>query len=117
MARDPLKPYRDAGTKLVGEVQQRLGAARDQGKSTTERVVALVQREVSEQLAARSVVTKADLARLESKVDALAKALAAPKKAGTMKAGAQKAGTKKASSQKVGNRPATKKASAPRASR
>jgi hypothetical protein len=67
MARDPLKPYREAGAALVGEVQERL--------------------------AARSVATRADIARLEARIDALERA---SRKAGTKKAGPKKAGPKKA---------------------
>jgi polyhydroxyalkanoate synthesis regulator phasin len=110
MARDPLKPYREAGAALVGEVQERLGEARDHGKSAAKQVVKAVQREVTEPLASRAVATKADLARLEARIEALERALG--RSLGTkVKTGPKKAGAKKAAS-----KPATKTASSPHSS-
>ena len=106
MARDPLKPYREAGAALVGEVQERLGDARDKGKSAAKHVVEAVQREVTEPLAARAAATKADIARLEARIVALERSLGTKRK----KAGA-KAGPKK-----VAQQTASKKASTPRSS-
>ena len=104
MARDPLKPVREAGAALVGEVQERLGDARAKGKSAAKHVVEVVQREVTDPLAARAVATKADIARLEARIDALERSM---RKAGAKNAGVKKAGAKKA---------ATKKATQPRSS-
>ena len=104
MARDPLKPYREAGAALVGEVQERLGDARDKGKSAAKHVVEAVQREVTEPLAARAAATKADIARLEARIAALERSM--------RKAGAKKAGPKKASPKKAN----PKKATQPRSS-
>jgi hypothetical protein len=106
MARDPLKPYREAGAALVGEVQERLGDARIKGKTAAKHVVEAVQRDVTEPLAARAAATKADIARLEARIVALERSL------GTKgNAGAKKARPKKASS-----KPASKEASTPRSS-
>ena len=110
MARDPLKPYRDAGAALVGEVQERLGDARAKGKSAARHVVEVVQREVTDPLAARAVATKADIARLEARIVALERALG---KAGIKKTGTKKAGAKKTAAKEAG----PKKATQPRSSR
>jgi BMFP domain-containing protein YqiC len=109
MPRDPLKPVREKGAALVEEVQERLAGARDKGKSAAKHVVDVVQREVTEPLAARAAATKADIARLEARIDALERALG---KAGVKKAGAKKAGAKSAT-KKAG----PEKATQPRSSR
>jgi polyhydroxyalkanoate synthesis regulator phasin len=98
MARDPLKPVREAGAALVGEVQERLGDAREKGKSAAKHVVEVVQREVTEPLAARAAATKADIARLEARIDALERSMrkAGAKKTASKKSAAKKAGPKKA---------------------
>ena len=106
MARDPLKPYREAGAALVGEVQERLGDARTKGKSAAKHVVEVVQREVTEPLAARAAATKADIARLEARIDALERSM--------RKAGAKKTGKKAAPAAKKAG---PKKATPPRSSR
>ncbi|MEP6661656.1 MAG: hypothetical protein ABJD24_17215 [Acidimicrobiales bacterium] len=108
MARDPLKPVREAGAALVGEVQERLGDAREKGKSAAKHVVEVVQREVTEPLAARAAATKADIARLEARIDALERSM---RKAGAKTAAKKAAGAKKATQS------AAKKASTPRSSR
>ena len=110
MARDPLKPVREAGAALVGEVRERLGDAREKGKSAAKHVAEVVQREVTEPLAARAMATKADIARLEARIDALERSM---RKAGAKKTGGPKKATQQAAAKKAG----PKKAAQSRSSR
>ena len=84
----------------TGEVQreqrqQRIEELLDRSRKNTEELVGAVRKELDRQLSTLGIVTKADLAKLEAKIDALAKnsesaATTAAKKAPAKKAPAAK---------------------------
>jgi len=63
---------KQTGESSLDELGQRVDAARAELRQAAEHVMATVQREITEQITGRSLVTRADLGRLEAKVDALA---------------------------------------------
>ena len=92
-----------AGEVQRGQAQQRVDELVDRSRRNTEQLVDMVRTELRKQLGAMGLATKADITRLERRIDAVAKSNgakvpAAPKKAATpKKAPAKKAtGAKKA---------------------
>ena len=72
-----------AGEVQREQRQQRIEELLDRSRKNTEELVSAVRKELSQQLSSLGVATKADLTKLEKKVDALAKSAkpAAAKKA------------------------------------
>jgi polyhydroxyalkanoate synthesis regulator phasin len=106
-----------AGELQTEQTQQQVQELVDRSRENTERLVNVVRTEVVGQLGSLGLATKADLAKLERKLNAAVRAskpAAAKKtttKAAARKAGATKAGAKKSAAKKT----ATKKAAASKA--
>ena len=84
-----------AGEVQREQRQQQIEELLDRSRRNTEELVTTVRKELREQLGSLGVATKADLKRLEAKVDALAKK-SAPAKAPAKKTPAKKAAAKPA---------------------
>ncbi|MEJ5255157.1 MAG: hypothetical protein WHS89_07395 [Acidimicrobiales bacterium] len=86
------------------QLQQALSDLVQRSRENSERVAELVDRQLAAQLAAVGIATKADIRRLERKIDALQASGAAPtttraaKRPATKKAAVKKAAAKKAAS-------------------
>jgi polyhydroxyalkanoate synthesis regulator phasin len=112
---DAFKKYLDAGMEFskltrsraeaivkelvrAGEVQreqrqERVEELLARSRKNTEELMGAVRKELSQQLSSMGIVTKADLKKLEAKVDALSRQVGAkPKPAATKKAAAAKKG-------------------------
>src|SRR5262245_27889819 len=63
-----------AGEVQREQRQQRIEELLDRSRKNTEELVKTVRKELSQQLGSLGVATKADLAKLEAKIDKLAKA-------------------------------------------
>ncbi len=95
-----------SGELQTEQTQQQVQELMDRSRENTDRVVKAVRGEVMSQLSTLGLATKADLAKLERKVDAMrasagtkkapAKKAAAKKKSTAKKAPAKKAAAKKA---------------------
>jgi polyhydroxyalkanoate synthesis regulator phasin len=79
-----------AGEVQREQRQQRIEELLDRSRKNTEELVSAVRKELSQQLGSLGFATKGDLAKLEKKVDALAKGGAAAKKSPAKKAAASK---------------------------
>lgn len=94
----------DAGEVQANQAQQVARDLLEQGRRNRERLVDLVDREVRAQIGRMGLATRADLRRLEKKVDALQKRVpakkAVKKKATKKKSAAKKSATKKSSAKK-----------------
>ena len=73
------------------ERQQRIAELLERSRRNTEELVGTVRKELSQQLSSLGVATKADLKKLEAKVDALTKASGAAKPPAKKAAPAKKA--------------------------
>ncbi|HZN16061.1 MAG TPA: phasin family protein [Acidimicrobiales bacterium] len=80
-----------AGEVQREQRQQRIEDLLDRSRKNTEELVKTVRKELSQQLGTLGVATKADLAKLEAKIDRLAKSGGAAKKAAPKAAAAKKA--------------------------
>jgi polyhydroxyalkanoate synthesis regulator phasin len=92
-----------AGEVQRGQAQQRVDELVERSRRNTEQLVDMVRTEMRRQLGAMGLATKADIIRLERRIDAVtksngAKVPAAPRKAAAPK----KAPAKKAASPKAG---------------
>jgi polyhydroxyalkanoate synthesis regulator phasin len=85
-----------AGEVQREQRQQRIEELLARSRKNTEDLVSAVRNELSQQLSSLGVATKADLAKLEAKVDKLAKS-AAPGRAGGAQKTSKAAAAKKAS--------------------
>jgi polyhydroxyalkanoate synthesis regulator phasin len=79
-----------AGEVQREQRQQRIEELLDRSRKNTEDLVSAVRKELSQQLSSLGVATKADLKKLEAKVDALAKSGGAKKTAPAKKAATAK---------------------------
>jgi polyhydroxyalkanoate synthesis regulator phasin len=104
-----------AGELQSEQTQQQVQELVDRSRENTERLITAVRSEVMDQLSSLGFATKADLAKLERKVDGLrgTRATSATKKATKKATTAKKAGAKKASTKKA----STKKAPAKKAAK
>jgi polyhydroxyalkanoate synthesis regulator phasin len=101
-----------AGELQTEQTQQQVQDLVDRSRENTERMVDVVRKEVVGQLGSLGLATKADLAKLERKLDA---AMRASKPAASKKTAAKKS-TKKAAAKKTAAKKApTKKAAASKA--
>jgi len=92
-----------SGELQTEQTQQQVQELMDRSRENTDRVVKAVRGEVMSQLSTLGLATKADLAKLERKVDAMRKAPAktAAKKSTAKKSTAKKAPAKKAAAKKA----------------
>jgi polyhydroxyalkanoate synthesis regulator phasin len=79
-----------AGEVQREQRQQRIEELLERSRKNTEDLVSAVRKELDQRLSALGVATKADLAKLEAKVDKLAKSSTGASKAATKKAPAAK---------------------------
>ncbi len=79
-----------AGEVQREQRQQRIEELVDRSRKSTEELVSAVRKELSQQLSSLGVVTKADLAKLEAKIDAVAKRVGGAAKAAPAKKTAAK---------------------------
>ena len=80
-----------AGEVQREQRQQRIEELLDRSRKNTEELVNTVRKELTQQLSSLGVATKADVAKLEKKIDALSKAGGTNSKAPAKKAAAAKA--------------------------
>ena len=85
-----------AGEVQREQRQQRIEELLDRSRKNTEELVNTVRKELRQQLGSLGVATKADLQRLEAKVDALSKKSSAPAKKATSAAKKTTSAAKKA---------------------
>ncbi len=107
-----------SGELQTEQTQQQVQDLVDRSRENTERLVNAVRKEVVGQLGSLGFATKADLAKLERKVDAAMRASkpAAAKKSPAKKTAAKKAPAKKSAAKKsAAKKSATKKAAASKA--
>jgi ribonuclease E len=126
MAQNPMKSAIDASKDVAQQAQDRLEALvkelsrtteeqsaqmqqavqdlRQRSRENSERVADLVDRRIKGQLSALGIATKADIKRLEKKIDTLQRAAA--KKAAAKKTTAKKAAAKKTTAKKAAAEPA-----------
>jgi polyhydroxyalkanoate synthesis regulator phasin len=92
-----------SGELQTEQTQQQVQELMERSRENTDRVVKAVRGEVMSQLSTLGLATKADLAKLERKVDAMRKAPAKPaaKKSAAKKSTAKKAPAKKAAAKKA----------------
>ena len=83
-----------AGEVQREQRQQRIEELLERSRKNTEEIVSAVRKELEQQLSSLGVVTKADLAKLEAKIEAVAK------KAGAGSSSAKQAPAKKAAAAK-----------------
>jgi polyhydroxyalkanoate synthesis regulator phasin len=95
-----------AAEEQAGQAQQLVQEVVERSRATTEQVIDVVDRELRSQANALGLATRADIDRLEARIEALELGLAEErppkKKAGAKKAGAKKAEAKKAGPKKAG---------------
>ena len=102
-----------AGELQSEQTQQQVQELVDRSRENTERLLNAVRAEVMDQLSSLGLATKADLARLERKVDAMRSGSAsakASKKAPAKKAAATKTVAKKSGAKKAAKKSGAKKA-------
>ena len=80
-----------AGEVQREQRQQRIEELLDRSRKNTEELMSAVRKELDQRLSALGVATKADLAKLEAKIDKLAKAGSAAKASAKKTAAAKKA--------------------------
>jgi polyhydroxyalkanoate synthesis regulator phasin len=104
-----------AGELQSEQTQQQVQELVDRSRENTERLLKAVRAEVMAQLSSLGFATKADLARLERKVNAMKSGSAsakaskkAPAKTAAKKTGAKKSGAKKAAKKSAKKAAATK---------
>ena len=94
-----------AAEEQAGQAQQLVQEVVERSRATTEQVIEVVDRELRSQANALGLATRADIDRLEARIDELelrlAEARPPKKKAGAKKPGAKKAGPKKAGPKKA----------------
>lgn len=100
-----------AAEEQANQAQQLVAEVVERSRSTTEQIIDVVDRELRSQVGALGLATRADIDRLEARIDELehgrteppgpAKKKAEAKKAGPKKAGPKKAGPKKAAAKKA----------------
>jgi hypothetical protein len=103
----------------LDQVVALMGELRDRSMLSGEQVASAVDRRVREQFASLGLATKADVDRLEAKLDALTgdtPAKVAPGKSGTKKAVAAAGTAKKASAKKASAKKASSKKASPKTS-
>lgn len=98
-----------AGELQTEQTQQQVQELVDRSRENTERMAAAVRQEVVSQLGSLGLATKADLAKLERKVDAAARG---SKAGGTKKSTAKKTAAKKSTKKSAAKKTAAKKAAA-----
>jgi len=102
-----------AGELQSEQTQQQVQELVDRSRENTERLLKTVRDEVLDQMSSLGFATKADLARLERKVDSLRSGSTAKKAASkgtTKKTAAKKSSAKKATAKKTAKKATAKKA-------
>jgi polyhydroxyalkanoate synthesis regulator phasin len=100
-----------AGELQTEQTQQQVQELVDRSRENTERMVSAVRQEVVSQLGSLGLATKADLAKLERKVDAAVRG----SKPGAKKPAAKKTAAKKSTKKSATKKTAAKKAAASKA--
>jgi BMFP domain-containing protein YqiC len=95
-----------AAEEQASQAQQLVHEVVERSRATTEQIIDVIDRELRTQVNALGLATRADIDRLEARIDELQHGLGesagpAKKKAGAKKAGAKKAGTRKAGAKKA----------------
>jgi polyhydroxyalkanoate synthesis regulator phasin len=102
-----VREWVDAGDLGKGKAKKAVDDVLDRSRRVTEELQGLVRREIGEQLAALGVATRADLARLEAKLDEVA-ATAAPPAPPAAPPAAAPAGSRASKGSPIGKAASTK---------